>query len=178
MNELTTMAMNRLQADYPLPRHNLILLSCMDMRLMNELTAFMDRDNLTNRYDHLVVAGAGLGLVHGKTDKKYKSWWKGFRLQVEAAIALGHKPEDLYIVEHRSCGAYKLLLGKDFGDDPTAQVEERRLHQEYAQKCAKRIQAYCKSAPPINNEPFPHFKITTFLMDLRGDLEHLDTFRP
>ena len=52
-----------IHGEYPLPRHNVVLLSCMDLRLADELASFMDRDNLTNRYDHLIAAGAALGVM-------------------------------------------------------------------------------------------------------------------
>ena len=51
---------------YPPPRKNVLLLSCMDLRLIDDLVPFMDGDNLTNRYDQLVFAGAALGVTEGE----------------------------------------------------------------------------------------------------------------
>ena len=42
---------------YPPPRKNVLLLSCMDLRLIDDLVPFMEGDNLSNRYDQLVFAG-------------------------------------------------------------------------------------------------------------------------
>ena len=134
MAELTTLAMARISGDYPLPRHNVLLVSCMDLRLINELVSFMDRDNLTNRYDHLVVAGAALGVVQ----KDHRNWTKAFFEHLDIALEL-HQPEDVYIVEHRNCGAYAKLLKENFGDSPAELFRERELHRKQALKLSRRI---------------------------------------
>lgn len=46
---------------YPAPRKNVLLLSCMDLRLIDDICEFMEGDNLANRYDQLVFAGAAAG---------------------------------------------------------------------------------------------------------------------
>ena len=40
---------------------NVLLLSCMDLRLLDEIVAYMDGRNLTDRYDHVILAGAAWG---------------------------------------------------------------------------------------------------------------------
>ncbi len=62
--------MGHIDGSYAPPRHNVLLLSCIDLRLIDELAAFMDRDNLTNRYDHLVYAGAALGVM--QTENRFQ----------------------------------------------------------------------------------------------------------
>ena len=174
---LTTLAMGRIKGKYPLPRHNVLLLSCMDLRLINELASFMDRDNLTNRYDHLITAGAGLGLTHGETNSTYQTWWTGFVEHLRVAIEL-HQPEDIYIVEHRACGAYAKFLGETFSDDDASQRRERLSHRRHARTCAEKINAYLETAPPITGVTIHPLRISTFLMDLRGDIEFMETIEP
>ena len=161
--------------DYPVPRKNVLLLSCMDLRVMSELSVFMDRDNLTNRYDHLIVAGAGLGLVLGEDDKTYQPWSDSFFLHLKISLEL-HHPEDVYIVEHRACGAYK-LIHDEFTNSSSEQEDERTLHRAKARKAAKKIKKWCADNP-LEDGTHANLRIMTFLMDLRGQIDHLDTFEP
>jgi hypothetical protein len=36
----------------------------MDLRLLDETVAFMDRLGMTKRYDHVILAGASLGVTY------------------------------------------------------------------------------------------------------------------
>jgi hypothetical protein len=42
---------------YAPARGPVLLLTCMDLRVLDEVTEFMDHDGLTNRYDHVILAG-------------------------------------------------------------------------------------------------------------------------
>lgn len=154
--------------DYPLPRQNVLLLSCMDLRLINELVAFMDRDNLTNRYDHFVLAGGSLGVLQ----PRYAAWRAAFFEHVGIALKL-HKPQDVYIVEHRNCGAYCEFLGMDFGDSPDEQEREKIVHRDHAFQLSREIAAWCQDQPPVDGRPV-QLNVRCFLMDLRGNIELLE----
>lgn len=168
MDDLTTAAMGVIHGSYPPPRFNVLLLTCMDLRLIDELAAFMDRDNLTNRYDHLVFAGASLGVMHSTK----KSWKKTFFDHLAIAVEL-HEPHDIYIVEHRHCGAYDKLLGLTY--DESQQDEEKHEHATWATKLKEEIEVWWRKHNPKdrNGKPIP-VRIHGFLMDLRGDVELLD----
>ena len=43
------------------PRKQVLMLSCMDLRLIDNITTFMNEGNLQNRYDQLIYAGAAMG---------------------------------------------------------------------------------------------------------------------
>jgi hypothetical protein len=43
-----------------------LLLSCMDYRLVDDITRYMDSRGMANKYDHIILAGASLGAVTGK----------------------------------------------------------------------------------------------------------------
>ncbi len=148
-----------IHGEYPLPRHNVVLLSCMDLRLADELASFMDRDNLTNRYDHLITAGAALGVMKhddlpraglhfgpqsdGVECKKCPSWRTTFFDHLEVALTL-HKPHGVYVVEHRNCGAYKAFLndGVDYEDMPDGETREYDDHKEWAFKLMAAIEEW------------------------------------
>jgi carbonic anhydrase len=154
--------------DYAPPRGNVLLLSCMDQRLINELEAFMTSDNLTNRYDHLIVAGAALGVLQ----TNFPSWKATFFDHLQIAIKL-HKPEDVYIVEHRNCGAYREFLGVDYGDGVSELDKELLLHQKHASELSREIEKWCQTQPKIDGKPLK-LNVKSFLMDLRGNVELLN----
>jgi hypothetical protein len=102
-----------------------LLLNCMDFRLVNEVTFLMNEHGLTNRYDQVIMAGATLGIA---TDK-YPSWAQTFWDHLDLAIKL-HGVKRVIAIDHRDCGAYKLALGKDYGQLP---LEETEIHSKVMQ---------------------------------------------
>jgi len=84
-----------------------VLLSCMDYRLLDEIGRYMDGRGFTNRYDHLILAGASLGAL----TEAYPDWGSTFWEHISVAIAL-HRVQRLLVMDHRDCGAYKVLLGE------------------------------------------------------------------
>jgi len=48
---------------YKVPKKYALVLSCVDARLLDDLVSFLDHDNLTNRYYHVTLPGASLGLT-------------------------------------------------------------------------------------------------------------------
>jgi carbonic anhydrase len=85
-----------------------LLLSCMDYRLMDDVEKYMSGRGLRDKYDHVVLAGASLGAV---TDK-YPAWNQTFWEHLDIAIKL-HDIKTVIVMDHRDCGAYKVILGAD-----------------------------------------------------------------
>ena len=85
-----------------------LLLSCMDFRLMDQVSAFMAREGLTHQYDHVILAGASLVPA---TDA-FPEWNAAFWKHLELALQL-HHIRRVVVLDHRDCGAYKLVLGPD-----------------------------------------------------------------
>ena len=110
-----------------------LLLSCMDFRLMDDITAYMERRKLTNKYDHVILAGASLGAQ----TSQYPAWAETFWQHLDVAIQL-HHIHKVILLDHRDCGAYKVILGKDFSKDP---AEETRVHAEQLKKLETAIRA-------------------------------------
>jgi hypothetical protein len=129
--------------------HNILLLSCMDLRLLDETVAFMDSLGLTNRYDHIILAGASLGVLFDGMPHWGQTFWDHLELAREL-----HAIEEVYILEHRQCGAYAKLLGQTFEGDPH---DETRAHAEVASRLKALIQAR-----------HPDLGVRSFLMDLAG----------
>jgi hypothetical protein len=136
------------------PPYNILLLSCMDLRLLDETVAFMDGIGMTNRYDHVILAGASLGASY----EGLPHWGQTFWEHVDLAKEL-HDVKEVYILEHRQCGAYFKLLGLDFGDD---QLAETQAHAEVASRLKSQIRAR-----------HPDLGVRGFLMDLSGGVVEL-----
>ena len=85
-----------------------LLLSCMDFRLMDDIERYMSGRGLRDKYDHVVLAGASLGAI---TDK-YPAWNKTFWEHLGIAIQL-HHIHTVIVMDHRDCGAYKVILGAE-----------------------------------------------------------------
>jgi len=97
-----------------------LVLSCIDYRLTGKTADYLAAQGLAGKYDHTILAGAALGAV---TDK-YPDWGHTFRQHLGIAIDL-HHIQEVIILDHRDCGAYKVILGKDYAADPAA---ETRIH--------------------------------------------------
>jgi carbonic anhydrase len=154
------------------PRHHVLLLSCMDPRLIDDLTAFMHRDNLTNRFDQVILAGAALGVLQ----TTFPHWRETFFEHVALSVAL-HNIKDVYIVEHRHCGAYKHFLGKEFDNTPEGQALEEQVHREHAFELKEEILRWSADQKDPSGKPLK-LHVYCFLMDLRGHAKLLDEPKP
>lgn len=151
---------------YPPPRKNVLLLSCMDLRLIDDIVPFMEGDNLTNRYDQLVFAGAALGVIQ----KDHEAWYDVFFQHLDIAVQL-HDIHDVYIMEHRHCGAYTKFLGKKgiYGDTTREKKREEDDHRKYAFLLRDKIRTHCgKKIAAGEDAELWKLEIRCFLMDLRG----------
>ena len=172
------------------PLHNVLLISCMDLRLLENITHFMEHENLVNRYDQYIMAGASIGALLGtspaddelKCLEDYKGWETGLLQHVDLAIQL-HNIKDIYILEHRNCGAYKAFLKEDKGDYETHGYDkEFRDHKKYAERLSARLQDYLTTRYSADNAQESQKKapinIHGFMMDIRGNVELLCTTAP
>jgi hypothetical protein len=149
--------------DYPPTRGPVLLLTCMDLRLMDDVVKFMDKEGLTNRYDHVALAGAALGAL-GAEKSDYEHWRKTFDDHVATAYKL-RKFKDVIIIEHRDCGAYEEFLDLEYDDEHAD--DEAEIHLYYARRLREKLDAWAQWKG-IN------IWVKSFLMDLRGEPELLE----
>lgn len=133
---------------------DVLLLSCMDYRLVDDTERFMAGRGLRNQYDHIVLAGASLGAI---TDK-FPAWQITFWEHLKVAIDL-HHIKKVMILDHRDCGAYKVVLGQDFGKMPD---EETKIHAETMLDLRRKIL-----------DKYPNLAVETFLMALDGSVQQV-----
>lgn len=158
--------------EYKLPKKNIITISCIDLRLNEEVLNFLHFDNLTNRYDIFALAGTSVTagatrpehrpLFDEQTLEDYDSfahWKKALYEHIQIAITL-HEIEDVYIIEHQDCGAYKTFLKDASFSSPE---EETACHKKFAVALSKEIQEKFK------------LNVHCFMIDIRGNVKLLDT---
>jgi carbonic anhydrase len=123
-------SLKKLKVD-PDPNHeaDVLLLTCMDFRFFLTIAEIMKGI----KYDHVVLAGAALGAV--QEEKEY--WGKTFFDHLGLAVKL-HKVKNVFVMEHRDCGAYG---PKGFGLLPANpdRKEERKVHMKQVKRLAREI---------------------------------------
>lgn len=129
-----------------------LLLSCMDYRLVDDVVRYMDGRGLTNKYDHVILAGASLGVLQDKN----LSWGQTFWDHVGVAIDL-HHIQKVIILDHRDCGAYKVFLGSDSAKDRDTETASHT--------------ARLKALKTAINGKYPNLGVETLIMDLDGKVE-------
>ena len=131
-----------------------LLLSCMDYRLIDEIDRYMTSRGLRDKYDHIILAGASLGAI----TEKYPAWSKTFWGHLDVAIQL-HHIHIVIVMDHRDRGAYKVILEKDFYQDP---VKETAIHSEKLNELRRQIKA-----------KYHKLEVELLLMDLDGKVENI-----
>ena len=97
-----------------------LLLNCIDYRLTAATTRYMAEQQMEGKYDQFILAGAALGVEN----RKFPDWGKTFWEHVQLAIDL-HHIRRIIVMDHRDCGFYKDIHGKDLAADPQ---EELAVH--------------------------------------------------
>lgn len=129
-----------------------LLLSCMDFRLIDDIVRYMDGRGLTNNYDHVILAGAALGVL----TETNVSWGQTFWDHVDVALKL-HHIKKVMVMDHRDCGAYKVFLGPDHAKDAAT---------EFASHAAKLRQLHA-----LIKQKHPELEVELMLMALDGSVE-------
>ena len=129
-----------------------LLLNCIDYRLTAATERYMAEHGMAGKYDQLVLAGASLAT---KNDK-FPAWGTTFWDHVQVAIDL-HHIHKIVVMDHRDCGAYKVILGKDLATDPKEElaVHAARMHSLKADIAKK----------------YPNLEVELLLMGLDGKVE-------
>jgi len=129
-----------------------LLLSCIDYRLTDATTRYMDGRGLAGKYDHAVLAGASLGAETSKFPAWSTTFWEHLKIAIEL-----HHIRQVLLLDHRDCGAYTLIFGKDFSKNPK---EEYEVH---AKELRRLRAAIAKRYPSLGTE--------LLLMALDGSVE-------
>ncbi len=129
-------------------KYKAMVLSCIDPRFQPKVYNFLKRKKLSGKYSSFTIAGASIGVTH----KKFKKWHKTFEENLSTSIQI-HKINKLIVINHKDCGAAKLVNGKNQFND----INENKIHEESFKKLKK-----------ILNKKFTKLYYEFYLMNLKG----------
>ncbi|ACT92074.1 carbonic anhydrase [Dyadobacter fermentans] len=188
MNEKTSDSKPFQVAEYRRPHKNVLVISCIDLRLTDNLLEFLEAENLHNRYDLFSIAGTSL-CISATQEHKYinnfeeqaQHWRKTLLEHVKIAAQL-HLIEDVYIIEHEDCGAYKTYL--DTGGN-TGKPGEMQCHRSFAENLASEIMKtdyFYASSKKVTEKPSTlnevkidqlKLNVHAFFMNVTGKVFHI-----
>ena len=134
---------------------NTLLVSCVDFRFRREVEQLMSEVlYLEADYDEIALPGGSLSLV----ETKYPDW--GDTIEEVIGILQGlHHIRRVIFLDHRNCGAYKLIKGKEA-------IATRALETKTHRNVFKKTKTFMKKY-------FPELEVYTLLMDLDGTVENI-----
>ena len=109
-------------------KYKAMVLSCMDPRFQPIVYNYLKKKKLIGKYSAFTIAGSAIGVTAGK----FKKWHRTFWDNIDTSIKL-HKIKKLIVINHRDCGAAKIINGKKiFSNDI-----ETNIHRDSLQKIKK-----------------------------------------
>ena len=127
-------------------KYKAMVLSCIDPRFQHLVHSFLKKKKLTGKYSAFTIAGAAVGVTHSN----FKKWHNTFYDNLATSIQL-HKIEKLIVINHKDCGAAKIVNEKkEFNPE-----NEKNIHQNSFSKLKKEIK-----------KRFPKLKVELNLIDL------------
>ena len=128
-------------------KYEAMVLSCMDPRFQPKVFKYLKAKKLTGKYSSFTIAGAAIGVTH----KKFKKWHSTFIDNLSTSIKL-HKINKLIVINHRDCGAAKIVNGKKKFNS----IIENKIHKDSFKEIKKNL-----------NKKFPNLKIYFKILSLK-----------
>tara|TARA_Y100000022_G_scaffold69561_1_gene59858 strand:- start:64 stop:483 length:420 start_codon:yes stop_codon:yes gene_type:complete len=135
-------------------KYKAMVLSCIDPRFQSKVFNYLKKRKLGGMYSSFTIAGAAVGV----TNKNFKKWHKTFIENLSTSIQL-HKINRLIVINHKDCGAAKLVNGKNQFNE----VNENKIHEESFKILKK-----------ILNKKFPKLYLEFYLMDLKNSMKRFN----
>ena len=132
-------------------KHKAMVLSCIDPRFQSIVYNYLKKKKLNGKYSSFTIAGSAIGV----TAPKFRKWHKTFWDNLETSIQL-HKIKKLIVINHRDCGAAKIINGKKTFDN----IHETKIHKSSFNKIKKRFK-----------NKYPNLNIETILISLNKTVE-------
>ncbi len=132
-------------------KYKAMVLSCIDPRFQPIIFNYLKKKKLLGKYSSFTIAGSAIGV----TALKYKKWHRTFWDNIDTSIKL-HKIKKLIVINHRDCGAAKILYrGKKFND-----LEETKIH----------VKSF-KNIKKLFKKKYPKMKIELNLISLNRKIK-------
>ena len=122
------------------PKYKAMVLSCIDPRFQSIVYNYLKKKNLKGKYSLFTIAGSAIGV----TSLKFKKWHKTFWANFETSVKL-HNIKKLIVINHRDCGAAKIVNGKK----NFSKINETKIHKNSFQKIKK---IFMKKYPKLGIE--------------------------
>ena len=135
-------------------KYKAMVLSCIDPRFQSKVFNYLKKRKLGGKYSSFTIAGAAVGI----TNKNFKKWNKTFIENLSTSIQL-HKINRLIVINHKDCGAAKLVNGKNQFNE----FNENKIHEESFKKLKK-----------ILNKKFPKIYLEFYLMNLKSSMKRFN----
>ena len=133
-----------------------LLISCVDFRLRDETALLMNQElHLLDDYDEISLPGASLAFV----EEAYPHWGQTTQ-DIITFVQQTHHIKRVIFLDHRECGAYKILKGNDHHLE-TPEQEAAAHHEVFRQVRAKM------------KLKFPELEVYTLLMGVDGVVENI-----
>lgn len=129
-----------------------LVLSCMDFRLIDSVNHYLTDRGLDHQYDYVILAGASLGAQTEQFPAWNETFWQHLKVSKEL-----HHIQKVVVIDHRDCGAYKLILGPSHLETPEAEFD---AHATQLRALRGKVQ-----------ERYPDLGMDTVLMALDGTVE-------
>jgi carbonic anhydrase len=130
-----------------------MVLSCMDPRFQPIVYNYLKKKKLIGKYSAFTIAGSAIGV----TASKFKKWHKTFWDNIDTSIKL-HKIKKLIVINHRDCGAAKIINGKK----EFTRANETKIHKNSFLKLKK-----------LFKKKYPKLTIELKLISLNQKVENL-----
>ena len=131
-----------------------MVLSCIDPRFQPIVFNYLKKKKLNGKYSFFAIAGSAIGVTANKFKRWHKVFWENFEISVKL-----HKIKKLIVINHRDCGAAKIINGKK----EFSKINETRVHKTSFQKIKK-----------IFKNKYPKLTIELKIISLNSKVE---TFR-
>ena len=132
-------------------KYKAMVLSCIDPRFQSIIYNYLKKKKLNGKYSSFTIAGSAIGV----TAPKFRKWHKTFWDNLETSIQL-HKIKKLIVINHRDCGAAKIINGKKTFNN----FHETKIHKSSLNKIKKRFK-----------NKYPNLNIETILISLNKTVE-------
>ena len=132
-------------------KYKAMVLSCIDPRFQPIVYDYLKKKKLNGKYSSFTIAGSAIGV----TAPKFRKWHKTFFYNLATSIKL-HKIKKLIVINHRDCGAAKIVNGKKKFDS----FNETKIHRN----------SFTKIKNKFKNK-YPNLKIETILASLNKKVE-------
>ena len=128
-----------------------MVLSCIDPRFQPIVFKYLKKKKLTGKYSSFIIAGSAIGVTTNKFKKWHKTFWDNFETSVKL-----HNIKKLIVINHRDCGAAKIINGKkEFSN-----LNETNVHKNSFQKIKK-----------IFKKKYPKLSIELKIISLNSKVE-------